>query len=62
MSKTRKFNLNDEVWVKDLENQLPVSAVFVKYNDFKKYFKYRVIKRGNTYESDVNFCELKRTK
>jgi hypothetical protein len=57
-----EFKNKDEVWVKDLENEFPVSAIFIKYNDLKKnIFKYRVIKRGNNYESDVNFCKLKGT-
>lgn len=54
------FKKGDDVWVKDLEHEFPVSAVFVKYNDLEKnIFKYRVIKLGNDYESDVSFCKPK---
>jgi len=55
------FKNKDEVWVKDLEDELPVSAIFIKYNDSNQKFKYRVIIGGNDYESDVAFCKLKGT-
>jgi hypothetical protein len=55
-----KFKEGDEVYVKDLETEFGGSAIFVRYNDPKtNIFKFRVIKRGNDYESDVPFCKLK---
>jgi len=55
-----EFKKGDDVYVKDLLNEFPVSAIFVRYNDAKKnIFKYRVIKCGNNYESDVIFCKIK---
>lgn len=52
------FKNGDEVYVKDIPNELPVSAIFVKYNE-DSLFKFTVIKRGNDYESKVNYCKLK---
>jgi len=54
------FKKGCEVYVKDLEIQLPTSAIFIKYNKNKKsIFKYVVIKRGCNYETNVMFCKLK---
>lgn len=44
----------------DLGFEFGGNGTFVRYNNPKtNIFKFRVIKLGNDYESDVQFCKLK---
>jgi hypothetical protein len=54
------FKKGDKVYVKDSRQELPTSAIFIKYNeDVNSIFKYYVIKIGDDYETKVAYCKLK---